>query len=85
MSMPLAEALEQVDLNVGSTYCCRVKGQWVEVRVRAAEPPRLAKPLVPSDERIDPWVELPGTLPVRRCQVERGTRLTFDIPNIPIE
>ena len=55
MSVPLAEALEQVDLNVGSTYCCLVKGRWVEVRVLAVEPPRMAKPLIPSDVRLDPW------------------------------
>ena len=83
--MPLAEALEQVQLDPGSTYCCRVKGRWVEVRVLEGEPPCLAKPFEASDERLDPSVELPGTTADRRCEVRRGLLLAFDVPNIPSE
>ena len=85
MAVPLAEALEQVDLDAGSTYCCRVKGRWIEVRVLAAEPPGLAKPLTSSDVRLDPWIELPGATSLHRCRVRRGFDLTFDIPNVPTE
>lgn len=85
MSMPLAEALEQVELAPGSTYCCRVKGRWVEVRVLEGEPPRLAKPFTTSDERLDPRVELPSTTADGRCEVRRGLVLGFDVPTIPSE
>jgi hypothetical protein len=84
MSMPLAEALEQVDLDAGSVYRCQVKGRWVKVRVFTTEPPGLAKPFVASDVMIDPWVELPGVSFVRRFPARRGLDFSFDVPNIPI-
>lgn len=83
--MPLAEALEQVDLDVGRTYCCQVKGRWVQVRVLESEPPRLAKPYSASDMMLDPWVELPGAMPVHIRAIRRDVHLPFDVPSIPIE
>jgi hypothetical protein len=38
MSIPLAEALDQVDLKAGRVYRCRVKGYWVELRVLDSAP-----------------------------------------------
>lgn len=83
MSMPLAEALEQVDLDVGGTYCCRVKGRWVEVRVLQGEPAGLAKSFKESDVLLDPWFELPGIGAVKHCPARSGIDLPFDVPNIP--
>ena len=85
MSMPLAEALEQVDLNPGSIYCCQVKGRWVEVRVLDQPPPQLAKPFTESDVMLDPWFELPDIAANHRQTVTRRVRLPFDVPEIPSE
>jgi hypothetical protein len=40
LRVPLAEALEQVDLEAGRTYRCQVKGRVVLVRVLDATPRR---------------------------------------------
>ncbi|HQU41284.1 MAG TPA: hypothetical protein PK867_00670 [Pirellulales bacterium] len=85
MTVPLAKALEQVDLDAGNIYRCRVKGQWVEVRVFATEPPGLAKPFVASEVMIDPWVELPGVSFLRRCPARRGLDFSFDVPSAPTD
>ncbi|HVA45516.1 MAG TPA: hypothetical protein VNH11_03945 [Pirellulales bacterium] len=83
MSTPLIEALEHVELTPG-TYCCHVKGHWVEVRVRK-EQPLLAKPFDESDVMLDPWFELPGLNAVGRCEVKAGIELTVDPPDVPSE
>lgn len=85
MSLPLAEALEQVDLDPGNIYRCQVKGRWVEVRVLGSEPLGLAKPFVASDVMIDPWVQLPGVSLLRRFPARRGRGFSFDVPSIPDE
>lgn len=82
MSMLLAEALEQVELDAGKTYCCRVKGQWVEVRV-LQEPALLAKPFTASDVMLDPWVDLPGIAATHRVTAPRRVSLPFEVPQIP--
>ena len=82
MSVSLAEALEQVDLDAGNIYRCQVKGRWVEVRVLATEPPALAKPFVATDVMIDPWVELPGLSCQRRYPARRRLDFSFDVRNI---
>jgi hypothetical protein len=83
MSIPLTEALSQVALTPG-TYCCHVKGHWVEVRV-LKEQPTLAKPFDEADVMLDPWFELPGLNATKRCQVRAGLELTVDVPEIPAE
>jgi hypothetical protein len=85
MSMPLAEALEQVELEPGNTYRCRVKGRWVEVRVLEAGSPRLAKPFAEADVFLDPWVELPSPPATGRCRARSGGQMHFDIPSLPDE
>lgn len=60
MSMPLANALAQVDLEAGRVYRCEVKGRKVKVRVLEEVPASmLPAPLVESDIMLDPWVEFP--------------------------
>ena len=60
MSLSIAEALEQVELEPGRTYSCQVKGHWVELRVLVpGMDPRST--IDESDIRLDPWVELPPT------------------------
>ena len=83
MSMPLAEALEQVELDPGRTYCCQVKGRLVEVRVHPIEPPQLAKPFDEADVMLDPWVDLPGIAAIHRQASPRRVSLPFDPPQIP--
>jgi len=60
MGIPLAEALAQVELEVGRTYRCEVKGRVVELRVLPIPPELRPAPLVEDDIMLDPWVELPG-------------------------
>lgn len=83
MSTQLSQALEQVEL-VPGTYCCQVKGHWVEVRVRE-EQPSLAKPFDESDVMLDPWVELPGLTNLIPCRVQSGIELPVDVPDIPVD
>ncbi|HVA50843.1 MAG TPA: hypothetical protein VNH11_31155 [Pirellulales bacterium] len=85
MTVPLAKALEQADLDAGNIYRCRVKGRWVEVRVFATEPPAFAKPFVVSDVMIDPWVGLPGVSFLRRCSARHGLDFSFDVPSVPTD
>jgi len=83
MSLTLAEALGQVDLETGRVYRCRVKGQWVELRVLGpvVEPP-LAK-FDESDVMLDPWVEFPPPAAVARITGRFTTPPLPDVPAIP--
>lgn len=55
MSLSLAEALADVDLQPGQTYRVTVNGRTVEVRVLDDEPtPELAAQVM-----LQPWVEFP--------------------------
>lgn len=86
MGVSLAEALEQVKLEPGQTYRCRVKDKWVEVRVLpAAEFPPVS-PIDVENYMMDPWVELPvpsGTGVLIRAKP--GTQVPVDVPHIPSE
>ena len=60
MNNPLVEALAQMNLEPGRTYCYEVKGRQVEVRVLKELPDdMLPTPMVESDVMLDAWVELP--------------------------
>jgi hypothetical protein len=83
MTISLTEALAQVELEPGKTYRCLVKGRWVELRVLDATPANLAKPFLPKDVMLDPWLELPGPNATVVRQVQAGKPLPFDIPDIP--
>jgi hypothetical protein len=81
MSMPLADALAQVDLEAGRVYCCEVKGRKVEVRVLEEAPTSL---LVEADVMLDPWVEFPLPSGTFKVQAKFGA-LPLDGPVIPAE
>lgn len=82
MSLTLAEALGQVDLEAGRVYRCRVKGRWVELRVLgpAAEPP---PPFDDSDVMLDPWVEFPTPAAVASVTGRFASPPLPDVPEIP--
>jgi hypothetical protein len=85
MSMPLADALAQVDLEAGRVYRCEVKGRKVEVRVlEEVSPSMLPTPLIETDIMLDPWVEFPlpsGTFEI----LATPGPLPLDVPVIPAE
>lgn len=80
MSMQLAQALSQIEL-VPGTYCCQVKGHWIEIHVRKDQP-LLAKPFDECDVMLDPWVDLPDIPATHRQKVTRRVSIPFDIPQI---
>ena len=60
MSNPLVDALAQMNLEPGRTYCYDVNGRQVMVRVLEDVPPEmLPAPIVESDVMLDAWAELP--------------------------
>ena len=84
MSMPLAEALAQVDLETGRVYRCKVQGRVIEVRVLEEVPTSmLPAPLVgESDIMLDPWTEFPLPAGTFNVQAQLGA-LPLDVPIIP--
>lgn len=67
MSLSLAEALQQVDLQPGQVYRETVNGHTIEVRVLDDEPtPELAEQVM-----LQPWVEFPFT-PVITVTAKQG-------------
>lgn len=85
MSIPLAEALEKVDLEAGKTYRCRVREKWVVLRVLESNTPDLAKPFMEEDVMLDSWVELPPPKPIKMFPAKLGQAPAFDTPEIPEE
>jgi hypothetical protein len=84
MGIPLVEALEQVDLEVGRTYRCHVKGRVVELRVLEAGPASMAPaPIDESDIMLDPWVDLPRPAGGVCLHVKPGKLPRPDVPDIP--
>ena len=59
MSLTLAEALGQVDLEAGREYRCEVNGRWVVLRVLEPSEVRPVSVYDESDVMLDPWVEFP--------------------------
>jgi hypothetical protein len=81
MSLSIAEALEQVELEPGRTYSCQVKGHWVELRVfQPGMDPRST--IDESDIRLDPWVELNRPTPGIYVRARRGTLPLPDVIEI---
>jgi len=81
MSLSIAEALEQVELEPGRTYCCQVKGHWVELRVfQAGMDP--SSTIDESDIMLDSWVELPRPRSGIYVRAERGTLPLPDVIEI---
>jgi hypothetical protein len=82
MSLSIAEALEQVELEPGRVYSCQVREHWVELRVLA--PGEQPKSLIDeSDIMLDPWVELPWPEPTYRVTGTFGPPPPPHIPEIP--
>jgi hypothetical protein len=82
MSLSIAEALAQVELEPGRVYSCQVKGHWVELRV--LELGKDPKSLIDeSDIMLDPWVELPRPTPTMRVVGRYGPLPPPHIPEIP--
>lgn len=92
MSVPLAQALADVELEVGQTYRCRVRGRRVELKVLpessnepAATLNYTLSEIHPDDIRLDPWCELPSPEPVSRVLPRTIVSHPFDVPEIPNE
>ncbi len=92
MSISLADALEQVDLEPGRTYECEVRGRHVELHMFDERPPvrnRLPFATTPGlhedDIRLDPWCELPSPPAVGWLVSELGESPPIDIPKIPTD
>lgn len=92
MSISLADALEEVDLEAGKTYCCEVAGRYVELRVFAESPkpssstPIVSKPsatITEDDIMLDSWCELPSPPSLGRIKTRLVASLPVDIPEIP--
>lgn len=81
--MTLAEALAQVDLEVGRTYDCLVNGKRVMVRVVPSGALGPSARYDESDVMLDPWCELPSQgKPIPNPRFRLG-ELPLDIPAIP--
>ncbi len=64
MSISLADALQQVDLEAGRVYECEVGPLSVSVRVEARDAGPLPAPFNPSDVMLDPWTDFPAPQPI---------------------
>ena len=82
MSIPLSDALQQVELEAGRVYECRVGNLQIEVRVKTASS-LLPDPLNPEDIMLDPWTEFPGPKSGIVLPVTRGGSLLPDPQPIP--
>ena len=81
--MTLAEALQNVRLETGRTYRCRVRGHLVELRVLEPQP-ELAAADEP-DVMLDAWVALPHPQSVGFGESKLGNLQPPSPPEIPPE
>lgn len=83
--MTLAEALEQVELEAGRTYRCRVNDKSVTVSVSTVEDAFLADPIREEDIVVmrDPPFELAEPKPYAIVKARPGGNFMPDIPEIP--
>jgi hypothetical protein len=75
MSITLADALKDIELEAGETYRFEVGGRVVELRV-------LSGRHASSDTMLEPWTEFPFPEPRFRIRARLGT-LPIDVPDIP--
>ena len=80
MSISLADALRQVDLQTGRVYQCQVGGLRVEVRVEETAGHVLPTPLESTDMMLDPWTDLPAPQPIAILQATPGPPVLPDLP-----
>jgi hypothetical protein len=85
MSLSIAEALEQVELEPGHVYSCQVKGHWVELRVLPPGVDPRSFRIDESDIMLDPWVELPPPTPTMCVVGKYGPPPAPDIPPMPTD
>ena len=85
MSLSLEDALQQVDLEAGRTYQCRVGKLHVQVRVEENVPNLLPAPLDESDIMLDPWTDFPSPPGGTLLKVTRVVQLLPDVPEIPVD
>ena len=83
MSVTLEEALREVELEVGRTYYCQVRGHWVELRVLGPDAPEFVSSFSESDVMLDPWVEFPPPEPRGQHLSHLGELPPPDVPEIP--
>ena len=83
MSISLAEALQQVQLEAGKTYRYETAEHLIEVRVRkrAPEPQAIPEP----DVMLEPWVALPHPSAVAGGCSKLAEPLPPVVPDIPAE
>jgi hypothetical protein len=85
MSIPLVQALEQMNLEPGKTYRYPVKGLVVEVRLLGKLPSDV-QPVSIDESDLAPeaaWVELPGPEPTFRVTVAPGELPPPHLPEMP--
>ncbi len=63
--MTLAEALAQVDLELGKTYETRLEDKLIQVRVIDASQQPLSESLVTDEAMLDRWFDTPPVATVR--------------------
>lgn len=80
MTTTLASALQNVDLVPGN-YVCHVKQMRVEVKVVDASLATPSGVVDYSEEMLDPWVELTGTLSGTPVKVTPGKLPPPDLPD----
>ena len=85
MSLTLAEALGQVDLEAGRVYRCQVKGRWLEVRVLGPGEMQPSTRYDESDVMLDPWVEFPQPTSEIVVRTKHGSLPMPDVPEIPAD
>ncbi len=91
MSISLADALADVELESGRTYRCAVRGRRVELRVlpepaderAAGVQSAVIGGIRDEDIRLDPWCDLPWPVSLSRVTPRTVTSLPLDIPEIP--
>jgi hypothetical protein len=84
MSISLADALQQVHLEAGHVYQCRIGELHVEVRVEAI-PCLLPSSIIESNVVLDPWTDLPSPQSTRVIDVDSGSPVLPDPPIIPAD
>lgn len=84
MSISLVDALQQVHLEAGRIYQCRVGKLCVQVRVEENSLDLLPAPLEASDVMIDPWTDLPAPHAVAFVDATPLAPVLPDVPDIPI-
>lgn len=85
MSISLADALRQVDLQGGRVYQCHVGRFRVEVRVEETALQVLPAPLESTDVMLDPWTDLPTPQAKVVFQAAPGSPVLPDPPDLPTD